>query len=356
MKRIFTLLTALTLACALTACGGTGTQINAGQSQTQQEGTASMEEPSAPDQSTPPTSSTPEAGESGEETAEGSVLVAYFSATGNTESIAQHLQSVLEADLYEIVPEVPYTDEDLNYNNDSCRANQEQNDPAARPAITGTLENSEDYDVVFLGYPIWWGQAPKVLYTFLESCDFADATIVPFCTSGSSGIGSSATNLQSLAPSANWLSGQRFSGSASRDAVASWVEELDLPAPAADTDDAQTQLRLTFAGGEAVVALENNATTRNFLTMLPATLTFEDYAGSEKISYLTQDLSTADAPANYDPQVGDLTLYEPWGNLAIFYGDAGSSSGLVPMGRVISGLELLSGMDGEFEVSVAVME
>lgn len=90
--------------------------------------------------------------------------------------------------------------------------------------------------------------------------------------------------------------------------------------------------------------------------MLPTTLTFEDYAGSEKISHLTQDLSTADAPANYDPQVGDVTLYEPWGNLAIFYGDAGSSSGLVPMGHVESELELLSTMDGEFEVSVAVME
>ena len=217
MKRMFALLPALALACALTACGGTGTQSNSGQSQTQQEGTSSVGEPSAP-----------EADESGEETAEGGVLVAYFSATGNTEGIARHLQSVLDADLYEIVPEVPYTDEDLNYSNDSCRANQEQNDPAARPAITGPLEHPEDYDVVFLGYPIWWGQAPKVIYTFLESCDFGDATIVPFCTSGSSGIGSSTAALHALAPEANWLSGQRFSGSASESAVASWAEGLDL--------------------------------------------------------------------------------------------------------------------------------
>lgn len=287
---------------------------------------------------------------------DGETLVAYFSATGNTESIAQHIQTILNVDLYEIVPEDPYTSDDLNYSNDDCRANQEQNDPNARPAISGSVENMEDYDVVFLGYPIWWGQAPKIIYTFLESYDLDGVTIVPFCTSGSSGIGSSATNLQSLAPNANWLSGQRFSGSASQDTVASWVEGLDLPEASADTEDTQTQLRLTFEGGEAVVVLEDNATTRDFLTMLPTTLTFEDYAGSEKISYLTQDLSTADAPANYDPQVGDVTLYELWGNLAIFYGDAGNSSGLVPMGRVISGLELLSGMDGEFEVSVAVME
>ena len=232
MKRIFMLLTAFSLVCAMAACGETVTQNNMGQLQVQQEGTSSVEEPSAPH-----ASSAPEAGKAGEETTEGSVLVAYFSATGNTEGIARHLQNILDADLYEIVPEMPYTDEDLNYNNDSCRANQEQNDSAARPGITGTLENPEDYDVVFLGYPIWWGQAPKIIYTFLESCDFDGVTIVPFCTSGSSGIGSSATNIQSLAPHASWLSGQRFSGSASQDTVASWVEGLDLPEPSADTED-----------------------------------------------------------------------------------------------------------------------
>ncbi len=187
-----------------------------------------MGEPSAPDQSTSPASSTPGAGKSDEETAEGGVLVAYFSATGNTEDIAQHLQSILDADLYEIVPEVPYTDEDLNYSNDSCRANQEQNDPAARPAITGTLEHPENYDVVFLGYPIWWGQAPKVMYTFLESYDLGDATIVPFCTSGSSGIGGSLDDLHALAPEANWLDGQRFSSGADQDEVAQWVDSLGL--------------------------------------------------------------------------------------------------------------------------------
>ena len=228
MKRLITILTTLTLLLGLTACGQAGTQSNPGQSQTQQEGTSSVGEPSAPNQSTPPASSTPEAGESDEKTQEGGVLVAYFSATGNTEGIAQHLQSILDADLYEIVPKVPYTDEDLNYSNDSCRANQEQNDPAARPAITGTLENPEDYDVVFLGYPIWWGQAPKVIYTFLESYDFGDATIVPFCTSGSSGIGGSLDDLHALAPEATWLDGQRFNGGASQEEVAQWVDSLGL--------------------------------------------------------------------------------------------------------------------------------
>ena len=341
MKRIFAVLTALVLLCALTACGRTEDKSNPEPSQSAQtenlpEGGAS----SAPDASEP----------SAEEGA--SVLVAYFSATGNTEHIARHIQTILDAELYEIVPEEPYTDEDLNYSNDDCRANREQNDPDARPAIAGTLEHPEDYDVVFLGYPIWWGQAPKIIQTFLECYDFDGVTIVPFCTSGSSGIGSSTEVLRALAPDADWLPGQRFDGSASQEEVAAWVEGLELPQSAAEAEE--TQLLLTFAGGEAVIALEDNATTRDFLTMLPATLTFEDYAGSEKISYLDRELSTADKPASYDPQIGDVTLYAPWGNLAIFYGDAGSSSGLVPMGRVVSGLEQLSAMEGEFEVSVAV--
>lgn len=160
------------------------------------------------------------------------VLVAYFSATGNTENIAGHLEAVLDADLYEIVPQNPYTSADLNYNNSDSRASREQNDADARPAISGSVDNMEDYDVVFLGYPIWWGQAPKIVYTFLENYNFEGKTIVPFCTSGSSGIGSSATNMHNLAPDANWLSGQRFSGSADSSAIESWVDGLALPAVA----------------------------------------------------------------------------------------------------------------------------
>ena len=156
------------------------------------------------------------------------VLVAYFSATGNTENIAEHLVSILDADLYEIVPQVPYTSEDLDYSNSDCRANREQNDPTARPAISGGVEDLEDYEVIFLGYPIWWGDAPKILSTFLETYDFDGKTIVPFCTSGSSSIGSSADDLEALTQGAAWLEGQRFSGSASRETVSQWVDALDL--------------------------------------------------------------------------------------------------------------------------------
>ncbi len=156
------------------------------------------------------------------------VLVAYFSCTGSTEKIANHIADILGVTAYRITPETPYTSADLNYSDSSTRATREQNDASARPAISGRVENMADYDVIFLGYPIWWGQAPKIMYTFVESCDLAGKTIIPFCTSGSSGIGSSATNLSAGAPKATWLTGNRFSGSASRDSIAGWINGLGL--------------------------------------------------------------------------------------------------------------------------------
>lgn len=218
MKQIFTMLTVFMLLCTLVACGGAENQNSPDPSQAVPEENLSEGEPaSTPDECDPVANE------------EIHVLVAYFSATGNTENIARHIQTVLNADLYEIVPEESYTEDDLNYGDDGCRANREQNDPDARPAIAGTLEHPENYDVVFLGYPIWWGEAPKIMHTFLESYNFEGVTIVPFCTSGSSGIGSSAENLQALTSDANWLPGQRFSGSATQEEVAAWVEELELP-------------------------------------------------------------------------------------------------------------------------------
>ncbi len=128
----------------------------------------------------------------------GRCLVVYFSCTNTTKGIAERIASITDGTTFRIEPEVPYTSADLDYNNSSSRANREQNDPSARPAIANTLEGLENYDVVFLGYPIWWGDAPKIISTFLESHDLSGKTIVPFCTSHSSGIGSSDTDLHRL--------------------------------------------------------------------------------------------------------------------------------------------------------------
>lgn len=159
------------------------------------------------------------------------VLVAYFSATGNTEGIAQHLAAILDADLYEIVPEEPYTSSDLDYTDGNSRSQVEGRNPNARPAISGSVENMAEYEVIFLGYPIWNGQAPKIISTFLESYDFHGKTIIPFCTSGSSSIGSSARNIEGLTSGATWMDGQRFSGADSQETVAQWVDSLELNLP-----------------------------------------------------------------------------------------------------------------------------
>ncbi len=158
------------------------------------------------------------------------ILVAYFSCTGNTEKIANFIAGDLGAATYRITPETPYTSEDLNYNDDTARATLEQNDSDARPDISGGVANMKNYDVIFIGYPIWWGQAPKIMYTFVESYDFSGKTVIPFCTSGSSSIGSSASNLSFSAPEALWLNGNRFSGNASHESVTEWVDGLGITA------------------------------------------------------------------------------------------------------------------------------
>jgi len=156
------------------------------------------------------------------------ILVAYFSATNTTEGVAKTIAGSLGADLYEITPKQPYTSADLNYHDDKSRSTIEMNDPNARPAISGSVENMAQYDIVFIGYPIWWGEAPRILNTFVESYNFSGKTIVPFCTSGGSGVGSSSKKLESLTSGATWLSGTRLNGNASKSSVAEWINGLGL--------------------------------------------------------------------------------------------------------------------------------
>ena len=212
MKKIIFAVLAAVMAISLAACGGSKTSTK-------------TEQTTAPAATVEPTADASINDNS--ETAD-NILVAYFSATGNTRTIAEYIADSAKADIYEIVPETPYTDEDLNYGNDDSRTSTEQNDPSARPAISGTVENMERYDVIFLGYPIWWGEAPKIMYTFLESYDFSGKTIIPFCTSGSSPIGTSAINMKLSAPGADWYDGDRLDSSSSREDIASWVEKFDL--------------------------------------------------------------------------------------------------------------------------------
>ena len=152
------------------------------------------------------------------------ILVACFSATGNTRAVAEKLAELLDADLYEIVPAEPYTEEDLDYGDSQSRTSQEMADPDARPAIAGELPDLTGYTTLYLGYPIWHGEAPRILATFVESCDLTGLTVHPFCTSGGSGISRSAEGLEALADAGTWLEGARFSSDVSEEELRSWLD------------------------------------------------------------------------------------------------------------------------------------
>lgn len=162
------------------------------------------------------------------DTGSGKILVAYFSATNTTKGVAEKIADIMGADIYEIVPKDPYTDADLNYHDNKSRTTIEMNDPDVRPEISGSVENMSQYDVVFIGYPIWWSEAPRIIDTFVESYDFSGKTIVAFCTSGGSGIGSSAANLEKHTSGAEWLDGKRFNGGDSSDTIKKWVDGLNI--------------------------------------------------------------------------------------------------------------------------------
>lgn len=155
-------------------------------------------------------------------------LVAYFSAGGATKRLANTLAEAVGADLYEIKPATPYTGADLNWNNSSSRSSIEMNDPASRPAMADPAADVEQYDTVFLGFPIWWYEAPRIVQSFLESCELSGKTVVPFATSGGSDIGNTANILQKSCQTAKVLHGKRFGASASASELSAWVKSLGL--------------------------------------------------------------------------------------------------------------------------------
>ena len=169
---------------------------------------------------------------SGDESAAGAgnVLVVYYSASGNTEAVANYIAEAAGGDLFEITPAEPYTDEDLNWTDENSRVTREHEDESLRDvALTATeVENWDSYDTVFIGYPIWWGIAAWPVDGFVEANDFTGKTVIPFCTSSSSGLGESGSRLADLAGAGDWQEGQRFRSSAAQSDIEAWVRELGL--------------------------------------------------------------------------------------------------------------------------------
>lgn len=153
-------------------------------------------------------------------------LVVVFSATGTTKNVAEKIAEIENADFYEIEPKEEYTTDDLNWNDRNSRSTKEQNDPKSRPEIGSEKISVKEYKKIYIGFPIWWGEEPRIVDTFVESYDFSDITVIPFCTSSSSGIGRSGQNLADNAKSGNWLDGKRFSGSVSETELKNWINSL----------------------------------------------------------------------------------------------------------------------------------
>lgn len=154
------------------------------------------------------------------------ILVAYFSASGTTAKLAETLAEAIGADVFAIEPETPYTKADLDWTNKKSRSTLEMNDPASRPAIRDVRDNMSDYDTVFVGFPIWWYVAPTIINTFLESYDMSGKTIVPFATSGGSGMGKTNEKLLPSCKGAKLMEGKVFKSSASASELSKWVDEL----------------------------------------------------------------------------------------------------------------------------------
>ncbi|MBO4591265.1 MAG: flavodoxin [Eubacterium sp.] len=217
------------LVLGLTACGAAEQPDTTLETETV---TATEESKETSDTSEEPTSESEdmqtEIEDSSVQTETGSdVLVAYFSATGTTKGVAEKIASIEGADVYEITAAEPYSDADLNWNDSNSRTTKEQNDKSVRPEIGSEKLDLTGYTKIYIGYPIWWGEEPRIMDTFVEGYDFGNIKMIPFCTSGGSGIGSSGKNLAENAGSGNWIEGDRLNGNISEEELKSWIEGLE---------------------------------------------------------------------------------------------------------------------------------
>ncbi len=244
-------------------------------------------------------------------------IVVYFSRTNNTEKIANYIIDYTDSDSYEIEATVPYSDADIAYNNSSCRANQEQNDKTARPEIANPIESLDSYDVIYLGYPIWWGEEPRIIDTFLESYDFSDKTVIPFCTSASSEITTSEKNISNLVDIGNQLEGKRFSASTSQSEVEQWIDGLNIKT------NTEEKIYLTINDTKISASLENNSSAQALKEKLSegdVIINAHDYSNFEKVGDLGFSLPRNDTQITTTS--GDLILYQ--GNKFVLYYDENS--------------------------------
>ena len=276
-----------------------------------------------------------------------SILVVYFSTDDTIRAAAYTVADTLSADLFEIQPVEPYTADDVNYHNSQSRTSIEQNDPQARPAIAVLPEDLNGYDTIILGYPIWWGQAPRILYTFMENVDLSGKTIIPFCTSGSSGVGSSASNLQKLTgESTAWLDAKRISNGSSAEEIRSWAESLNLG------KEENGMFYIYVNNAVLAVKAENNSSAEALIRLLGTgdiTITMHDYGSFEKVGPLGTTIPRNDEDITTTP--GDIILYQ--GNQITIYYDENRWD-FTKLGHIDIGQDELKAVLGSGDVTVTL--
>ena len=380
MKRPVALLVLLTLLCSLTACGGNPTSQSI--SDVPESSQNAEEIPDTPLNTDPPTVS-----QSSGETGNSNILIAYFTwadntvvedpssvdvdattsasvlAPGNAAKLASWIQQEVGGDLHSIVVEEPYSSD---YDECLDRAADEKAENA-RPALASHVDNMEDYDIVFLGFPNWWYTLPMPVLTFVEEYDWSGKTVVPFVTHGTGGLSSTIRDLTAALPEdvtiLEPIGVYRPEVDASQSAIQEWIAGLDLELPQGgngqtqkeETNTMESTRRIRFSlddDSEIIVRLNDNPAAEALYEMLPLELSIEDFNSTEKIAYLTEEIPSDGSPDQCDPDVGSLCYYIPWGNLCFFYRDFRPSSSLIPLGQVESGAGLLKGLDRTAAVMV----
>ena len=282
-----------------------------------------------------------------ETTRTGKILVLYFSQSGNTEAVANIIHNEVGGDIIKLETTQSYPS-DYNELVDYAQKEQKQN---ARPELKTKIDNIDQYDTIFLGYPNWWADMPMPIYTFLDEYNLSGKTIAPFITHGGSGLSGTPNKIKKEEPNATVTDGLAVSGSSAKNSqstVKSWLSKINI----ASNKEENNRIKLSFNNEEIYVKLENNNSTQDLLKMLPVTIKFEDYNNTEKIAMLDTKLDTSDALAGYDPQVGDFAYYAPWGNLSVFYKDFGYSNSLVKLGVFENGIDKIQNITDGTEIKI----
>ena len=329
MKKILGFLLSSALLLCIAGCSSTAPATESSATTTSQTTTAAESESES--ETTAATTS--------ETTAGSDTLVIYFSATGTTKGIAEKIATITGADLYEITAAVPYTDEDRNWKDSKSRCSVEQNDPSVRPEISSAPISLEEYKTIYIGYPIWFAQEPRIMDTFVENNDFGNAKVIPFCTSGSSGIGQSGKNLANNAGSGKWLDGKRFSGSATEEEIKEWINSMPQ------------EMELKINGTVVPVIWEDNDSVKELAKIAGSGLTVKmsPYGGFEQVGPIGQSITSNDKQTTTSP--GDIVLYSG-DQIVIFYGS--NTWSYTKLGKIDLSEEALNKLLSNGDVTVTI--